>query len=142
MANHGNVGEYDPQKEDWMSYSERLQEYFTANDMNAAAKKCTLLNMVGASTYQLIKNLVTPAKPTEKAFDDLVRLVQDHYQPNRSVIVQRFKFNSQSRLPGESVTAFVAELQRLPEHCQYGDTLDDKLRDRLVCEIADKGLQC
>ena len=97
--------------------------------------------MPEASTYQLIRNLVAPAKPTEKAFDDLVRLVQEHYQPNRSVIVQRFKFNSRSRLPGESVAAFVAELRRLSEHCQYGDTLDNMLRGRLVCGIANKGLQ-
>ena len=50
-------------------------------------KRTILLSVVGASTYQLIRNLVAPAKPTEKAFDDLVRLVQEHYQPNRSVIV-------------------------------------------------------
>ena len=143
MANHGNIGEYDPQTKDWTSYSERLKEYFTANDVEAAAKKqAILLSVVGASTYQLIRNLVAPQKPTEKGFNDLVTLVQEHYQLNRSVIVQRFKFNSHSRLPGESVTAFVAELRRLSEHCGYGKTLDDMLRDRLVCGIADTGLQC
>ena len=52
MDNHGTIGEYDPQKEDWTSYSERLQEYFTANDVDAAAKKRTiLLSVVGSSTY-------------------------------------------------------------------------------------------
>ena len=142
MATHGNIGEYDPQKEDWTSYSERLTEYFTANDVDDAAKKrAILLSVVGASTYQLIRNLVAPRKPTEKAFNDLVKLVQEHYQPNRSIIVQRFKFNSRSRQPGESVGTFVAELRRLSEHCQYGDTLDDMLRDRLVCGIADSRLQ-
>ena len=71
MANHGTIGEYDPQKEDWTSYSERLQEYFTANDMDAAAKKrAILLSVVGSSTYQLIRNLVALAKPIEKAFDN------------------------------------------------------------------------
>ena len=76
MANHRNIGEYDPQTEDWTSYSERLKEYFTANDVEAAAKKrAILLSVVGASTYQLIKNLVAPQKPTEKGFDDLVTLV-------------------------------------------------------------------
>ena len=142
MATHGNIGEYDPQREDWTSYSERLTEYFTANNVDDAAKKrAILLSVVGASTYQLIRNLVAPRKPTEKAFNDLVKLVQEHYQPNRSIIVQRFKFNSRSRQPGESVGTFVAELRRLSEHCQYGDTLDDMLRDRLVCGIADSRLQ-
>ena len=89
MAIHVNIGEYAPQTEDWTSYSERLIEYFTANDVNEAAKKrAILLSVVGASTYQLIRNLVAPQKPTEKAFNDLVKLVQEHYQPNRSVIVQ------------------------------------------------------
>ena len=37
-ATHGNIGEYDPQKEDWTSYSKRLAEYFTANDVELAAK--------------------------------------------------------------------------------------------------------
>ena len=142
MATHGNIGEYDPQKEDWTSYSERLTEYFTANDVDDAAKqRAILLSVVGASTYQLIRNLVAPCKPTEKAFNDLVKLVQEHYQPNRSIIVQRFKFNSRSRQPGESVGTFVAELRRLSEHCQYGDTLDDMRSDRLVCGIADSRLQ-
>ena len=97
MANHRNVGEYDPQKEDWTSYSERLQEYFTVNDVDVAPKKrAILLSVVGASFYQLVRNMVAPAKPTEKTFSNnyLVRLALEHYQPNRSVIVQRFKFNS------------------------------------------------
>ena len=90
----------------------------TSNGVDAAAKKrAILLSVVGASIYQLIRNLVAPAKPTEKVFDNLIRLVQEHYQPNRSVIVQQFKFNSRSRLPGESVATFVAELRRLSEHC-------------------------
>ena len=38
MKRDGNVGKYDPQKEDWTSYSVRLQEYCTANDVDAASK--------------------------------------------------------------------------------------------------------
>ena len=36
---------------------------------------------------------------------------------------------------------FVAELRRLTEHCQFGQTLDDMLRDRLVCGITDGRVQ-
>ena len=53
MAKHGTIGEYDPQREDWTSYSERLLEYFTANDVDGADKKrAILLSVVGAQTYQ------------------------------------------------------------------------------------------
>jgi len=35
----------------------------------------------------------------------------------------------------------VAELRRLAEHCDYEATLEDMLRDRLVCGISDGRLQ-
>ena len=55
--------------------------------------------------------------------------------------MQRFRFNSRSRHSGESVAAYLAELRRLAEHCNYGDTLDLMLRDRLVWGINDGGIQ-
>ena len=55
MVTHGQMGKFNSQRENWMSYSERLQEYFTANDIKSAEKmKAILLTVVGAETYQLI----------------------------------------------------------------------------------------
>ena len=97
MAAHGRLSEFDPQREDWISYSERT------NDIESAyKKKAIFLSVVGAETYQLIRSLVSPQLPTAKSFDELVKVVQDHYQPTPSVIVQRFKFNSRMQKPGES----------------------------------------
>ena len=39
------------------------------------------------------------------------------------------------------MAAYLAELRRLAEHCNYGDTLDKMLRDRLVWGINDAGIQ-
>ena len=39
MATHGNIGEFDAQREDWISYSEWLSEYFTAKEVDGAEKK-------------------------------------------------------------------------------------------------------
>ena len=39
------------------------------------------------------------------------------------------------------MSAFVAGLRRLSEHCKSEATLDDMLRDRLVCGVQDKRLQ-
>jgi len=119
MVTHGNIEEFEYQKEDWTAYSEQLAEYFTMNDVEEAPKQqAILLSMVGASTYQLIRNLVAPQKPMEKSFDNLVKLMYEYYQLNRSVIVQSVKFNSHTRQLGESVATFVAELRRLSEHRQ------------------------
>ena len=43
-----------------------------------------------------------------------------------------------SRKPGENVSTYVAELRKL---CNFGNTLGDMLRDRLVCGINDPRIQ-
>ena len=44
--------------------------------------------------------------------------------------------------PGETTSDFVAQLHKLSEYCEYGDSLEDILRDRLVCGCKDQRLQC
>ena len=141
-ARHGSIGEFDPSKEEWDSYVERLEHYFVANGVSEAAKKrAILLSGCGAETYKLIRNLVAPEKPTARSFEQLKELVQLHHNPKPSVIVERFRFNSCLRQPGESVATFVAKLRHLTQHCEFGDSLQDMLRDRLVCGVNDTCLQ-
>ena len=119
MATHGTIGAFDPGVEEWQAYCERLEQYFLANDAEDPAKqRAILLSVCGAATYQLIRNLVAPDKPTNKSFSAIVKLVQDHHNPPPSVTVQRFKFHSRSQKDGESLAGFVAELRRLSEHCR------------------------
>ena len=139
MARHRSIGEFDAQREDWTSYSERLLEYFTANKVEGTAKKkAILLSVVGAPIYQFIRNLVAPNKLTENTFEEPVKLMQGNYQPSQSVIVHRFKCAQQQ---GESVATFVSELRRLSEHCRYGESLEEMLRYRIVRRTTNNQLQ-
>ena len=51
------------------------------------------------------------------------------------MIAERFKFNSRVRNANKSALMFVAKLRKLTEYCEYGESLNDMLRDRLVCRI-------
>ena len=51
------------------------------------------------------------------------------------MIEERVKFSSRVRNANESVSMFVAELRKLTEYFEYGDSLNNMLRDRLVCGI-------
>ena len=84
---------------------------------------------------------MSPAKPSDKSFTELTKLVQVHQHPLPSVTVQPLNFHSQSRSQGESISAYVAELRKLSERCDFGASLFDMLRDRLVCCINDHRLQ-
>ena len=39
------------------------------------------------------------------------------------------------------MSQFVAELRRLSEHCDFKATLDDMLRDRIVCGVRNSSVQ-
>ena len=71
----------------------------------------------------------------------LVEKVRIHREPKSSTSLQRFQFNSRTRAPDESVADYVAELQRLAEHCAYSEMLEEMLRDRLVCDINNGAIQ-
>ena len=85
------ISEFDNANEDWTSYTERLQHYFSANEIEADTKqKAILLSCCGPKTNQLVKNLLTPEKPADKSYADIVQLVKAHLDPKPSIIVQRF----------------------------------------------------
>ena len=143
MAAIGAVGEFDSSMEDWESYIERVEFYMTANGITDEAKKrATLFSICGVKTYHTIRNLAAPTAPGAIAYDDILALAQGHFCPKPDVTVQRYKFNSRVRGKEESVAKFVEELRHIALYCEYKDSLNDMLRDRLICGINHKRMQC
>ncbi|XP_064402603.1 uncharacterized protein K02A2.6-like [Halichondria panicea] len=138
----GTIGSFQPSTEDWKAYTERLQLFFVANGIDDAdIRRATLLTVCGPSTYGLVRDLLAPAAPTEKTFEELVALVQEHQQPTPSPIVERYTFFTRVQHSGETINDYVAQLRKIAKHCQFGETLNDMLRDRIVCGCRDKKLQ-
>ena len=133
------IATFNSTVESWTSYCERLHFYFDANDIvDSGKKRSILLTVCGPSTYQFLKSLVQPHTPMEKTYDEIV---ETHLNPKPSPIIQRFKFNTRDRRAGESLANYVAELRALGEYCDFGSTIEDMIRDRLVCGINDHGIQ-
>ncbi|CAI5661061.1 unnamed protein product [Oreochromis niloticus] len=138
----GSVAPFDSELQSWEEYCEILDYFFVANDIKEEEKKrAVLLSCVGAQTYALIRNLLSPVKPGDRSYAELVGLLNNHFHPKPSEIVQRWKFNTRNRRPEESVGDYVAELRKLAQDCNFGDSLTVMLRDRLVCGISDDRIQ-
>ena len=139
----GNVKEFDSSKETWTNYVERLEFFFLANDIENPDKKkaILLLSISGPSTYKVIRSLCSPDTPAVKSYDDIKNLMRAHMNPQPNVISERFKFNSRDRKPNETIAEYIAELRRRTEFCNYGTSLSDMLRDRLVCGVNDRKIQ-
>ena len=126
----------------FLEFPPHFEHYMSANDVIDIGKKWSiLLSTCGAATYKLIRNLTSPELPVSKTYKEIVDLVQTHYQPKPSVMIERLKFNSRIRQTGESVSTFMTELRQSSKHCDFGESLNDMLRDKLVCGINDSRIQ-
>ena len=106
------------------------------NDVKDPKKQAAcLITVIGASTYTLLENLLSPEKPATKKLDELIEVLQHHFQPKVITIAERFKFHQRSQADGESVVDYMAKLRHLASTCDFGRFLDQALRDRLVCGL-------
>ena len=138
-TSYGKLDEFDPASgEDWTQYIERMEYYCLANGITSADKqRAVLISAMGSKAYKTLRNLITPYNPSDKSFKQLVEVMTKHFCPPTSEIVQRFKFNTRARKPDESVANYISELRALSHYCNFGDTLELMLRDRIVCGIDD-----
>ncbi|KAL3988098.1 5-hydroxytryptamine receptor 3 [Sarotherodon galilaeus] len=137
MATIGTLVAFDPKKQTWDEYTEILEQFFAANGIDDAEKqRAILISVVGAATYSLMRNLLSPAKPKDKTFQELVLLMKNHFDPKPSEIVQSYKFDSRSHKPNETVMEYVVELRRLAQDYRIVCGIkDDQIQRRLLSEI-------
>ncbi|KRY52595.1 Transposon Tf2-9 polyprotein [Trichinella britovi] len=138
----GHIEEFDTSNpKEWNSYASRLMFYLEANKVSADAdKRAVLLSSCGSALFKLVESLLSPAKPVERSFDEIISVLNDHFAPQPSEIVNRHIFYQRKQRPGETVAEFIADLRRLAQGCNFVD-LETMLRDRLVCGLRDEAVQ-
>ena len=137
----GKIDSFDDGIEDWPTYVERIEQYFVANEVSDEKRVASLLSLIGCRTYGLLRSLTAPAKPSEKSYNEIVETLTRHLAPKPLVIAERFRFHKRDQHDGEAVSAFVADLRKLSQHCEFGTALDSSLRDRLVCGLHNESIQ-
>ena len=119
-----------------------IEEMFKAKDLNGEDKKdkrrSTFLPVVGNN---ILRSLLAPTKLSDKTLEQLTETLTKHFSPPPSEVIQRCRFHSRTRRDGKSVFAFMAELRKLSEHCNFCDELQKSLQDRIVARINDETIQ-
>lgn len=105
---------------------EWLGHFLTANGIDEdGRKRAVLLTMIGAKAYKLLRKLVSPEKPGDKTYNELLDAMQPHHSPKPSAIVQCHRYNCHFRWEGESEAQYLSELSALSEICNSGQSLDE-----------------
>ena len=132
---YGSLQEFKPECESITSYLERLKAYYDANDIPAAKRVPVLLSVIGPQTYSILRSLTAPDTPQSKSLVQLTKALKDHYDPKPIIIAERYYFHLRNQAHTETIADYVAELRRLATSCEFGEFLDEALRDRFVCGL-------
>ncbi|KAI4895153.1 hypothetical protein NFI96_009265 [Prochilodus magdalenae] len=137
----GQLSEYKEGQEDFESYLERLEQWMIANEVDEGKKVSVFLSVIGAEAYRLLKNLTMPAKPSSLTYKELSEKLSAHYKPKPLVIAERFRFQKRNQLENETVSEYMVALKQLSTHCDFGNHLDEALRDRFVSGLKAEAIQ-
>ncbi|UYV82062.1 K02A2.6-like, partial [Cordylochernes scorpioides] len=133
--------EYNEETETFETFYERLEQFLILEEAGDEKKKAYLLTLMGSKTYGVLKNLCSPILPKNKTFDDLIDILKRHFSPKRSIVVERFIFLKRMQLKEESISDYLVEIKRLASSCNFGNFLEDSLRDKMVCGLYNAKIQ-
>ena len=131
MTTLGHIDDFDPVVESISTHLEGVQLFSVANNMEDARKSAVLLSLLGGKVYGTLRNLLSPDQPAGKPYDKLKTVLKAHYEPKPIIIAERFHFHKHNQNPTESIAEFVAKPKRLAATCEFGQYLNNALRDRL-----------
>ncbi|KAL0891818.1 hypothetical protein ABMA27_015083 [Loxostege sticticalis] len=130
----GSIENYKPGT-DFNSYLERMEQFYKVNDVQAEKKVSLFLTLIGPDGYETLRNLIAPKKPSETEYEKLVEILREHYVEKRSVIAERYQFYKCIQKASQSLNEYILELKVKAASCNFGEFLNQALRDKFVCGI-------
>ena len=129
------------QSELWPKWIKRFERYRIASGLSQKQQReqvSTLLYAMGDCADDI---LITLRLDEEKAtYEEVTQALNKHYEGRRNVIVERARFNRQKQQPGEPIDAFIQDLYRLADYCEYAELKDSLIRDRIVVGVSNEKL--
>ena len=134
----GAIGEFEPTTKTFTVYSQRLDQFFAATAVIAAAEKkkvAVMISVIGKKTFSVLRDLCSPVNPKDKTFWQLCELLQQHFKPKRLEVAESYRFHRCFQEESKTVSVYSARLRHLASTCNFGEFLNCSLRDLLVCGI-------
>ena len=117
----------------WVRMFDNFLVAVGGDDFSPARKQAVLLTCLGAEGQRAHESL--PVSVKGEGEDDFVftkRRLEAHFAPKQNVCAERYRFRSRAQQPGEPVLQWVSVLRQLASTCEYGDRMEEFVRDQLI----------
>lgn len=126
----------------YKEYMDRFEAYLLLNRIISDSQKTIhFIGACGSFMYSKVSSACIPCKPVDIPFSELKVLLKDALYPKHLEVVERAKFYSRRQKLGENAAAFALALRALSQTCNFGDSLNEQLRDRFVMGLSDNLLR-
>lgn len=111
---------------------ERMEHIYDINKIEDRNKVSMLVSLGGPDLFRIIKLVAAPKLPREYAYSELLKALNNYFEPKRNTIGERFMFHRRQQKADESVCDYIVELKSLSQTCKFEDHLEETLRDKLI----------
>ena len=96
---------------------------------------------MGKNCFQIYENL--PLSPQDREdIGKIMDALDSHFLPKTNVIYERYIFNTADQMSNKSFDDYLCRLRELAKTCEFGDIMDEMIRDRIVLGTKDHELKC
>ncbi|UYV78773.1 K02A2.6-like [Cordylochernes scorpioides] len=132
---------FDENLENVENYIYRLKQFMLISKTKEDFKTPFLISSIGPKYSGILRNLVFPEEVDQVPFDKLCKILLKHFNPKTNIIFERFVFQKMDQKSGEGISKYIIRLKEQAQRCNFGDFLQESLRDRFVAGIIDTPTQ-
>ena len=118
----------------WKRWSQEVELYMDLA-MCAREESKLFLYLLGSQGREIYSTMRFEAPGHERNLKQVMDAFDRHCNQKKNETIERYKFFSRFRNPGESQEKFITDLATT---CNFGDLKDSLVRDRIICGVKDK----
>src|SRR6218665_804714 len=123
----------------WKCWRRSFEFYIAAKGVTSdVQKRALLLHTAGMAAQDLFETLSDPGPPggnaddAASAYDVAMRTLDAHFSPKLNTPYERHVFRQMKQECKETVKRFVSRLRRQAENCEFGEQLEENVRDQVI----------
>ena len=128
----------------WHSWKRAFEYYAQGKNITDPGRKTAqLLHMAGMALQDIFEDLPAPEPENEDdtEYDVCIRKLDTYFHAEDNVPYERHVFRQMAPTEGERADQFLSRLRKQARHCNFGDSLNDNLRDQLIEKLRDMELK-
>lgn len=128
---------------EWPEWKRRFERFRIATKLDkdtAAVQVNSLVYAMGPEADHVYCAFSFDSDEDSNDYKKVLQKFDDYFIPKRNITYERAQFYKRNQKEGETVESFIRSLYELAEHCQFGETKSEQIRDRIVIGILDSEL--